>query len=234
LAIAIMEKLLGASGSPRTSVTRTPERVPRPTGSAETSWPSSAVPTSEMGEELRTFLSTGASQNLPRPSFSTTPISPSVCWASFFIGCARQPRGVSSVRASTRSPTLSAGMPFEPLPRDFSMIVSRGGLAPSSGSHFSGTAIGSPSSSSTTRSTVTLGRPPIRWKAVFLPSIRPSSAMSFSSFLSAIFSCPLRPKARAISRLPTVLSDVSMNSRTCFWVGSPLGRFFARLAISWL
>ena len=221
--MAIRLKLLGASGSPSTSVTRTPARGPRPVGSAETSWPSSAVPTSEMGEELRTFLSTGASQNLPRPSFSTTPIRPSVRWGSFFIGCARQPLGVSSVRERMRSPTLSAGMPLEPRPRDFSITVRRGGAAPSSGSQFSGTAMGSPSSISATRRTVTLGKPPMRWKALFLPSIRPSSAISFSSFLSAIFSCPFSPKALAISRLPTLVSEVWMKSRTCFCVGRPLG-----------
>ena len=59
------------------------------------------------------------------------------------------------------------------------------------------------SSTSTTRSTVTLGTPPIWWKArPGAASISPSSAMSRSRALSAILSCPDRPKARAISRLP--------------------------------
>ena len=61
-------------------------------GAFVASSPSFASPTSEMGEELRTRLSTGASQGLPLPSNSTTPISPSVRAGNFFIGVARQPR----------------------------------------------------------------------------------------------------------------------------------------------
>jgi hypothetical protein len=59
------------------------------------------------------------------------------------------------------------------------------------------------SSASTIRSTVTLGTPPVLWNArPGAESISPSSAMSLSSTLSEILSCPLNPNARAISRFP--------------------------------
>ena len=45
--------------------------------------------------------------------------------------------------------------------------------------------------------------------------------MSLSSALSAIFSCAVRPNARAISRLPAGVSDEAMKSRICCRVGRP-------------
>ena len=40
-----------------------------------------------------------------------------------------------------------------------------------------------------------------------------------------IFSCAVRPKARAISRLPAGVSDEAMKSRICSRVGKPGERF---------
>ncbi len=201
-------------------VTFTPARGLRPAGSASTRSPALASPSSEIGIELRTRLSTGASQPFPAPSISTTPSSCSSRAGSFFIGWARQPAPASSVRASTRSPALSA------LPLPFSTRRSRGGgKAPpdsnGSGDQLSGTAMASPSSISMTRSTVTRGTPPMRWNARFSPSISPSSAMSRSSALSAIFSCPLSPNSRAISRLPAGVGERATKSRICLRVGRP-------------
>jgi hypothetical protein len=47
--------------------------------------------------------------------------------------------------------------------------------------------------------------------------------MSLSNALSAIFSCPFSPNARAISRLPAGSSDRAMKSSTCWRVGMPCG-----------
>jgi hypothetical protein len=74
-----------------------------------------------------------------------------------------------------------------------------------------------------------LGTPPILWKArPARESISPSSAMSRSSALSAIFSLPLSPNARAISRLPAGSSDDWMKSSTC----SPWLLWFQPAAVS--
>ena len=226
--MAIRLKARGASGSPSTSVTLTPERGERPAGSASTRLPASAPPRSAMSVAERVRLSTGASQALPAPSISTTPSTCSDAVGSFFIGWAIQPEPASSVRARTRSPRFRAAC--FPL----SIRRSRGGGLASSGCQVSGIAKASPSSISTTRSTVTRGTPPMRWKALFLPSIRPSSAMSLSRALSWIFSCPLSPKARAISRLPAGVGELAMKSRTCWREGRPgccLG--FAGIAPMW-
>ena len=169
--IAIRLKARGASGSPSTAVTLTPERGLRPAGSARTNWPSPAPPSSAIGAEWRTRLSIGASHSLPAPSRSITPMICSPSAGSFFIGWAIQPVAVSSVRASTRSPTFSATMGAEGSRRPpagarpalalRSTSRRRGGTCPLSGVQLSGTASGSPSSISTTRSTVTFGTPPI-------------------------------------------------------------------------
>ena len=221
---------MGASGSPRTAVTFSPERGEFPVGSVRTRLPSSAPPRSDTGRELRTRLSTGASQALPAPSNSITPSIESAAAGSFFIGWAIQPDPASSVRASTRSPTLSAATaargPFT-LPRASTIRRRGGGIGPpdpmASGCQVSGMAKTSPSSIAITRRTVTFGTPPIRWNAVRFPSIRPSSAISRSSALSAIFSAPFSPKAWAISRLPAVTGEVWMKSRTCLRLGISCG-----------
>ena len=126
-----------------------------------------------------------------------------------FMTCAAQPLPRSSVRARTRSPRPSAPrLPF------FSTTRSLGG-GPSA-SHRSGTAIGWSPSTSTTRSTVTLGTPPIAWNArPGDPSISPSSAMSLRSAFSWILAAPESPNARAISRLPAGVSEAAMKSRIC-------------------
>ena len=72
---------------------------------------------------------------------------------------ARLGLGQVDVRASTRSPFLSAGMTAA-LPLR-STTRTRGGGVASPGDQVSGTAMASPSSISITRSTVTLGSPPI-------------------------------------------------------------------------
>ena len=156
LAMAIRLKALGASGSPMTSTTLTFERADLPMRSASTRSPASASPNSPIGALSRTRLSTGASHGLPAPSISTTPIRPSVRAGSFFIGCAIQPRAVSSLRARMRSPRLTAAILL------LSFTTSRGGFSLLSGAQFSGSAIASPSSIATTLSTVTLGTPPMR------------------------------------------------------------------------
>ena len=91
--------------------------------------------------------------------------------------------------------------------------------------HCSGTANTWPLSSTwLTRSTVTLGTPPAWWNARPREwSISPSSAMSLSSALSSILSCPDSPNARAISRFPAGWSDEAMKSRICLRDGQAGG-----------
>ncbi len=207
--IAIRLKLLGANGSPRMVSTRAASRGARPTFSASTRSPGCASPNSAIGSSRRSFFSTGRSQ-CDVPSRWTTPSTSSLPFSSFFIGWASQPLLPSSVRARMRSPMPSAA------PRPLrSIILSRGGFP--SASQRSGTAKARPASStSITRSTVTFGTPPILWNArPGAASISPSSPMSRSSCLSATLSCPLSPKARAISRLPAGASDAAMKSRIC-------------------
>ena len=72
-----------------------------------------------------------------------------------------------------------------------------------------------------TRMTQTFGRSPCtRMPDLRAPSSRPSAAISRSNFLSAIRSLPLRRKARAISRLPTL----PVCSATNFRMSSREGR----------
>ena len=218
--IAIIEKLRGANGSPSTSTTLAVTRGPRPVFSARTRSPGSAPPASATGNSRRSFFSTPCSHSRP-PASCSTPSIISSPRASVFIGCAIQPLPTSSVRPRKRSP-----MPSAPL-RDFSRTRSLGGGV--SACQLSGTAHTlPPSSASTTRSTVTLGSPPILWNArPGALSISPSSAMSFNSAFRAILSAPCSPKARAISRLPAGVSEVVMKSSTCFLEGRPglvLGR----------
>ena len=163
---------------------------------------------SETIQSRRADFSTGRSTQRS-PSFASTPITWSAAGAITFMTCAVQPRPRSSVRARMRSPRPSAPrLPF------FSTTRSLGGGA--SASHRSGTATGWSPSTSTTRSTVTLGTPPMAWKArPGDPSISPSSAMSRSSAFSWIFAAPDSPNARAISRFPAGVSEAAMKSRIC-------------------
>src|SRR6516225_5271392 len=86
-----------------------------------------------------------------------------------------------------------------------------------------GAARSSPSESGpSTASTVTSGSAPGAAMRRCRPrSIAPSCSSSFSIAFKGMRSAPLIPKARAISRLPTGISEPRMNSRTCWRVGSP-------------
>ena len=212
--IAIRLTDFASNGSPRTSVTFALVRGPRPEASASTNCPALASPTSEIGVSRRMRLSTGRSQKRPLASAST-PSSWSSAFASFFIGCATWPLPASSVRARIRSPTPSAPL------RPRSITRSRGGGTPSA-CQFSGTAITCSSSALTILSTVTLGSPPILWKArPGALSISPSSAMSLSRALSATLSAPCNPNARAISRFPAGPGEEVMNSMIWSRLGRP-------------
>ncbi len=217
--IAISEKLRGAKGSPRRSTTFAVMRGGRPAFSASTRSPASAPPVSDTIISRRSFLSTLVSQKRPASSRST-PSTCSEAGAMVFMTCAIQPPPASSVRASTR-------WPMPRLPRLRSRMRRRGMGTPSASQRSGWPQTLPPSSTSTTRNTVTLGSPPILWKArPGALSISPSSAISLSSAFSPIFSCAERPKARAISRLPAGWSDCSMKARICSRVGRPGWGFF--------
>ena len=96
------------------------------------------------------------------------------------------------------------------------------GFSPCSRSHTTGSATRSPSSSRPiTSSTATGGRPPFSVSSLRLPDRMPSSAISASRRFSAMRAPPLTEKARAISRLPTLVCDDWMKSRICSFVGKP-------------
>ena len=72
------------------------------------------------------------------------------------------------------------------------------------------------SSTSTTRSTVTFGTPPVLWNArPGAESISPSSAMSLSRALSTILSCPTARTPARSRACPPAGPDVAMKSRIC-------------------
>ena len=124
------------------------------------------------------------------------------------------PFPASSVRARMRSFNASA----ERRPRSITRSLG-GGV---SACQLSGCAQTWPSSTETTRSTVTRGTPPALWKArPGALSISPSSAISFRSALEHDLVMAGRLKARAISRFAAGWPDCSMKSRICLRVGRP-------------
>ena len=111
------------------------------------------------------------------------------------------------MRARTRSP-MPIGSPSVAAAFAMAGTTDRG-RAPSSLSQTAACAMRSPSSSRPMiSSTATGGRLPFSRKSLRLPASVPSSAISASSRFKAMRSPPLMPKARAISRLPTLPGDV--------------------------
>ena len=125
------------------------------------------------------------------------------------------------MRASTRSPTPMLASMSTSGPRALCGAIRTSGRSPSS-SHTAGLAMRSPSSSRpVTSRIVTEGRPPFLRRLLRSPDSMPSSVMLASRRLKSTRCGPRTPKARAISRLPTLVGDVLMNSMISSRPGSP-------------
>ncbi len=221
--IAIRLKLRGAKGSPRIRSTRAVSRGGRPTFSARTRSPACASPRSEMGSSRRSFFSTGCSQwSSP---FRMDDAEHQLAALEQLLHRMSDP-AVAALLGAREDAVADAERRRAPAPCAPSPA---GAAARPSASQRSGTAQAVPlSSTSTTRSTVTLGTPPILWKARPGRGVDQPLVAHVAGAAASARSCPapFSPNALAISRLPAGASDDCDEVEDLLrgWGGRRLGR----------